>query len=230
MVKKTNSISIFVKKNLSRKSKLEKFADLANSPIVIEKNPFLKGKWNIDFFKNNHPIVIELACGKGDYTLGMAKLFPEKNFIGVDIKGNRIWSAARLAGLDNLQNVGFIRDQIDHIHEYFEVDEIAEIWITFADPFPRDGDAKKRLTDKKFLTLYKKILQKNGTINVKIDSELLYQFTKETLAEFPSVILKDYKDVYAMNKNDELFGIQTYYEKMHLKDKRIIKYLQFQLL
>ncbi len=215
---------------MARKSKLEKFADLANNPIVIEKNPSLKGKWNTDFFKNNNPIVIELACGKGDYTLGMAKLFPDKNFIGVDIKGNRIWSAARLADLDNLQNVGFIRDQIDHIHEYFEKDEVAEIWITFADPFPRDGDAKKRLTDKKFLTLYKKILQKTGTINVKIDSDVLYNYTKETLTEFPSLILKDYNDVYAMNKNDELFGIQTYYEKMHLKDNRTIKYLQFQLL
>jgi tRNA (guanine-N7-)-methyltransferase len=215
---------------LARKSKLEKFADLANNPIVIEKNPILKGKWNTDFFKNNHPIIIELACGKGDYTLGMARLFSDKNYIGVDIKGNRIWSAARIAGLENLQNVGFIRDQIDHIHEYFEPNEVAEIWITFADPFPRDGDAKKRLTDKKFLSLYKKILQKDGTINVKIDSDILYNYTKETLADFPSVILKDYNDVYAMNKNEELFGIQTYYEKMHLKDNRIIKYLQFKLL
>lgn len=215
---------------MSKKSKLVKFAELANNPIVLEKNPILKGKWNAEFFKNENPIVIELACGKGDYALGMARLFPEKNFIGVDIKGNRIWSAARIAGIENLQNIGFIRDQIDHIHEYFELGEVAEIWITFADPFLRDGDAKRRLTDKKFLKLYKLILQKEATINVKIDSDVLYNYTKEMLAEFPSKILKDYGDVYAMNKNDELYGIQTYYEKMHLKDNRTIKYLQFQLL
>jgi len=215
---------------LSKKSKLEKFAELASNPIVIEKNPVLKGKWHTDFFKNEHPIIVELACGKGDYTLGMAKLFPEKNFIGVDIKGNRIWSAARIASIENLTNVGFIRDQIDHIHEYFEQGEVAEIWITFADPFLRDGDAKRRLTDKKFLRLYKIILQKDGLIHVKIDSDVLYNYTKEMLQEFPSKILKDYEDVYAMNKNDELHGIQTYYEKMHLKDNRTIKYLQFQLL
>lgn len=215
---------------MSKKSKLEKFAELASNPIVIEKNPVLKGKWHTDFFKNEHPIIVELACGKGDYTLGMAKLFPEKNFIGVDIKGNRIWSAARIASIENLTNVGFIRDQIDHIHEYFEQGEVAEIWITFADPFLRDGDAKRRLTDKKFLRLYKIILQKDGLIHVKIDSDVLYNYTKEMLQEFPSKILKDYEDVYAMNKNDELHGIQTYYEKMHLKDNRTIKYLQFQLL
>ena len=215
---------------MAKKSKLEKFAEIASNPIIQEKNPVLRGRWNADFFKNRNPIVIELACGKGDYTLGMARLFPEKNFIGVDIKGNRLWSAARIAALENLENVGFIRDQIDHIHEYFEKDEVAEIWITFADPFSREGDAKKRLTDKKFLKLYKLILQKDGTINVKIDSDILYNYTKEVLAEFPSKILKDYSDVYAMNKNEELYGIQTYYEKMHLKDNRTIKYLQFRLL
>lgn len=215
---------------MASKSKLQKFAELASNPIVLEKDPVLKGKWKTEFFKNENPIVLELACGKGDYTLGMAKLFPDKNFIGVDIKGNRIWSAARLAALENLQNVGFIRDQIDHIDEYFEPYEVEEIWITFSDPFLRDGDAKKRLTSQKFLPLYKKILKKSGLVHLKTDSEPLYNFTKEMLAEFPSAILKDYEDVYAMNKNDELHGIQTYYEKMHLKDNRIIKYLCFHLL
>lgn len=215
---------------MASKSKLQKFAELSTHPLVLEKNPILKGKWNSDFFKNKHPIVLELACGKGDYTLGMAKLFPEKNFVGMDIKGNRIWSAARIATLENLQNVGFIRDQIDHIDAYFEQSEISEIWITFSDPFPRDGDAKKRLTSTKFLPLYKKILNTNGIIHLKTDSDLLYNFTKETLAEYPSEILKDYEDVYAMKKNEELYGIQTYYEKMHLKDNRTIKYLCFKLL
>lgn len=215
---------------MASKSKLQKFAELADNPIVLEKAPVLKGRWNSDFFKNEHPIVLELACGKGDYTLGMAKLFPDKNFLGADIKGNRIWSAARIAALENLTNVGFIRDQIDHFNDYFESGEVAEIWITFSDPFPRDGDAKKRLTSKKFLPIYKNILKEGGLIHLKTDSDLLYNFTKETLAEVPSEIIKDYADVYAMNKNEELYGIQTYYEKMHLLDKRTIKYLCFRLL
>ena len=214
---------------MASKSKLQKFAELANNPIVLEKNPVLKGKWKEAFFKNTHPIIIELACGKGDYTLGMAKLFPDKNFIGVDIKGNRIWSAARIADIEKLQNVGFIRDQIDHLCDYFEKEEVEEIWITFSDPYPREGDAKKRLTSKKFLSIYKKILKQGGLIHVKTDSDLLYNFTKEMLHDFPSEILKDYKDVYAMNKNDELYGIQTYYEKMHLNNHRTIKYLCFRL-
>lgn len=215
---------------MASKSKLQKFAELASNPIVFEKSPVLKGKWKTDFFRNQNPIVLELACGKGDYTLGMARLFPEKNFIGADIKGNRIWSAARIAGIENLQNVGFIRDQIDHINDYFEPGEVEEIWITFSDPFPRDGDAKRRLTSAKFLPHYKGILKTGGLIHLKTDSDLLYNFTKETLSEFPSEILKDYKDVYAMNKNEELYGIQTYYEKMHLKNGLTIKYLCFRLL
>ena len=132
--------------------------------------------------------------------------------------------------MENLQNVGFIRDQIDHINEYFEHGEVEEIWITFSDPFLRDGDAKRRLTSKKFLPIYKNILKKDGLIHLKTDSDLLYLFTKEMLAEFPSEIIKDYADVYGMNKNEELHNIQTYYEKMHLKNKLTIKYLCFRLL
>lgn len=215
---------------MASKSKLQKFAELADNPIVFEKNNAMKGNWNTSFFKNNHPIVIELACGKGDYTLGMAKLFPEKNFIGVDIKGNRLWSAARVANLENLTNVAFVREQIDQLENYFDAGEVSEIWITFSDPFPRKGDAKRRLTSQKFLPIYKKIIQANGIIHLKTDSDLLYEFTKEMLTVIPSTILKDYADVYAMQKNDELYGIQTYYEKMHLRDNRTIKYLRFQLI
>lgn len=211
------------------KGKLIKFAELEHNPIVFQKNPVLKGKWNSDFFKREAPIILELACGKGDYTLGMARLFPENNYIGMDIKGNRIWSAARLAAVHQLSNVAFIRDQIDKLDEYFRPDDIDEIWITFSDPFPRDGDAKRRLTHTKFLDVYRKVLKPGGLIHVKTDSDLLYQFTKEILTETPSEIIKDYPDVYAMGKNDELYGIQTYYEQMHLKDNRTIKYLCFRL-
>lgn len=214
---------------MASKSKLEKFAELAENPIVFEKDPAMKGKWNVDFFHNQHPIILELACGKGEYTNGMAKLFPEKNFIGMDIKGNRIWSGARITALEQLNNVAFIRDQIDHLPEYFEEGEVSEIWITFSDPFPRKADARRRLTSSKFLPIYKRVLKKDGLVHLKTDSDLLYEFTKEMLQETPSEILKDYEDVYAMNKNDELYGIQTYYERMHLLDKRTIKYICFRL-
>ena len=214
---------------MGRVSKSEKFELLKTHPLVMDKDPSAKGKWQTDFFKNNHPIIVELACDKGEYTLGMAKLFPEKNFIGMDIKGNRIWSSARLAQLDELTNVGYIRDQIDKLEDYFLPGEIDEIWITFSDPFPKKRDAKRRLTSNRFLPIYKKLLKTGGKIHLKTDSDILYEFTKEVLATTPCIILKDYSDVYAMNKQEELFGIQTYYEKMHISDGKTIKYLCFSL-
>lgn len=212
------------------KNKLFKFADLVNKINVFDKDISLKGNWQKDFFKNNNRIVLELACGKGDYSIGMAMQFPDKNFIGVDIKGNRIWSAATITEKLELKNIAFIRDQIDKIDEYFLPEEISELWITFADPFPRKSDHKRRLTSSKFLPIYKKILKKEATIHLKTDSDLLYEYTKEVLAEYPSEILKDYTDVYALQKNEELYNIQTYYEKMHLKNGKTIKYLCFRLL
>ncbi len=212
------------------KNKLFKFADLVNKINVFDKDISLKGKWQQDFFKNDNSIVLELACGKGDYSIGMATQFPDKNFIGVDIKGNRIWSAATITEKLELKNIAFIRDQIDKIDTYFLPEEVSEIWITFADPFPRKSDHKRRLTSSKFLPIYKKILKPNGIIHLKTDSDILYEYTKEVLAEIPSEIIKDYPDVYAMNKNEELFNIQTYYEKMHLKNEKTIKYICFRLL
>lgn len=221
---------IFAQKNHLGLGKLIKYAALKDNPIVFEKAPVLKGRWQADFYNNTHPIVLELACGKAEYSMGMARLFPEKNFIGVDIKGNRIWSAARLVSLENLQNIAFIRDQIDKLHEYFLPGDIDEIWIPFSDPFPKDGDHRRRLTSKKYLDVYRQVLKKGGMIHLKTDSDILYNYTKEVLSEFPSKILKDYSDVYAMDKNEELFGIQTYYEKMHLKEGRTIRYLCFTML
>lgn len=215
---------------MGRVSKSEKFELIKAHPLVMDKNPEIKGKWHSDFFKNTNPIIVELACGKGEYTLGMAKLFPDKNFIGMDIKGNRIWSSARLAQLEMLHNVGYVRDQIDKVFEYFLPEEIDEIWITFSDPFPKKRDAKRRLTSWKFLPLYKKLLKKDGLIHLKTDSDGLYEFTKEMLQATPSEIIKDYNDVYGLNKNEELYGIQTYYEKLHLVAGKTIKYLCFRLL
>lgn len=211
------------------KGKLVKWELMKSFSNVIEKDNQFKGNWAKSFFKNQNPIVVELACGKGDYAIGMAKLFPDKNFIGIDIKGNRLFTAANTAKADELNNVGFLRTQIDHLEDYFEKGEISEIWITFPDPFPRKGDVKKRLTSKKFIDIYRKILSPKTTVNLKTDSQLLYEFTKETIENERLTTIKDFSDVYKMGKNEELYGIQTYYEKMHLLDNRTIHFISFEV-
>jgi tRNA (guanine-N7-)-methyltransferase len=210
--------------------KLEKFAAIATMENIFELDPTNKGAWTKNHFKNDHPLVLELACGKGDYARGLAKVFPEKNFLGVDIKGHRLFTAANLATKAELKNVAFIRTQIDHLEQYFEQGEVDEIWITFPDPFLRDGQAKKRLTSPKFLEVYRKFLKPGGLVNLKTDSPQLYAFTKEVIAEQNLAVVKDYSDVYAMGKQEsELYGIQTYYESMHLKDNRTIHFISFKI-
>lgn len=212
------------------KAKLEKFAALAHMANVYQRHPVNKGRWAEAHFHNQNPIVLELACGKGEYTLGLAQQFPDKNFIGVDIKGNRIYTGANKALLMGLNNVAFIREQIDHLEEYFGPGEISEIWITFPDPFLKKSKSKRRLTSSKFIPIYQKFLKPGGLVHLKTDSVELYEFTKETIAELGLTLLKDYPDVYAMGKQEtELYGIQTYYEQMHLKEGRTIRYLCFRL-
>ena len=211
------------------KGKLVKWELMKSFSNVIEKDNQFKGNWAKSFFKNENPIVVELACGKGDYAIGMAKLFPEKNFIGIDIKGNRLFTGANTAKSEGLYNVGFLRTQIDHLEDYFEKGEISEIWITFPDPFPRKGDIKKRLTSKKFIEIYRKILFPKTTVNLKTDSQLLYEFTKETIESERLTTIRDFPDVYKMGKNEELFVIQTYYEKMHILDNRTIHFISFEV-
>jgi tRNA (guanine-N7-)-methyltransferase len=211
------------------KPKLFKFADLKNHPNVLEKDNRLKGKWRSDFFKNDGELIVELACGRGEYTLGLAEKFLDKNFIGVDIKGNRIWSGARLGVLAGLKNFAFIRTQIDHIDEYFEKDEVDEIWITFADPFLKPSKWKKRLTAPTFLDLYRKILKPNGVIHLKTDSTVLYEFTRKVVLDSGHLVLHDYDDIYGSKVSHLCHDIQTYYERKHLKNGLSIKYLSFQL-
>lgn len=211
------------------KGKLVKWELMKSFSNVIEKDNRFKGNWAKSFFHNENPIVVELACGKGDYAIGLAQLFPEKNFIGIDIKGNRLFTGANTARSLGLSNVGFLRTQIDHLEDYFEKGEITEIWITFPDPFPRKGDQKKRLTSSKFIEIYRKILFPKTHINLKTDSPLLYQFTKETIENERLTVVTDYSDVYKLGKNDELFGIQTYYEKMHILDNRTIHFIRFEI-
>lgn len=179
-------------------------------------------------FGNSHPLTLELACGKGDYTLGLARLYPQENFIGVDIKGNRIWKGARIALNEKLENVAFLRTQIDHLDHLFEPESVREIWITFPDPFLRQSKSKKRLTHPRFLHVYQRLLIPGGKIHLKTDSPELYEFTKEVIEENNCGLLRDIADVYQAH-TDPVLQIKTFYEQMHLQQGRIIRYLQFTL-
>jgi tRNA (guanine-N7-)-methyltransferase len=196
----------------------------AGGPPLAGHEPF---RWD-HHFGNNHPLVLELACGKGDYTLALARRFANKNFIGVDLKGNRIWKGARTALDEQLTNVAFLRSRIEGIDRCFAPGSVAEIWITFPDPYLRKSKAKKRLTHLRFLHLYQRILAAGSTIHLKTDSDELYAFTRETLRENHCSILRDVFDIYA-SAPEEVLRIQTFYEKMHLQEGRTIHYLAFTL-
>jgi len=208
--------------------KLIRFEEIKTFPNVLIFPKDIKGEWATKHFRNNLPLTLELACGKGEYTVGMARRFKNKNFVGVDIKGNRIWKGAKIALEDEVSNAAFLRIQIDHIADYFAENEVADIWITFPDPFLRKSKAKKRLTHLRFLHHYKKILQPEGRIHLKTDSPELYEFTQEVIAENNCILHKNLSDVYA-NEPNELLKIKTFYEKMHLEDGRTIRYLEFSL-
>lgn len=185
----------------------------------------IKGNWNKLHFKNNAPIVLELACGRGEYSLGLAKLFPEKNFIGVDIKGARIWRGAVNAQNDKLDNIAFLRTRIEQIDLFFAKDEVDEIWITFPDPFL--GKINRRLTANIFLDKYKTFLAPNAKIQLKTDSIELYKFTHEVLESRKDVkILINNPDIY-QSEVDPVLEIKTYYEKMHLAKGKKITYTKF---
>ncbi len=208
--------------------KLKRFAAIKEFQNVFEFPENMAEKWS-QVFNNNHPIVVELACGKGEYTVNMAKAFPEKNFIGVDIKGNRMFVGAQKALQENITNVCFLRIRIESILQYFSPQSISEIWITFPDPFLRESKAKNRLTHHKFLAIYQQILQPKGLMHLKTDSTELYEFTKEMIAHHQCERLEDIPDIYKNGTPDFPLNIQTFYEGMHLADNRIIKYLQFRL-
>lgn len=229
---------------MSRRKKLKKFADLLAFPNVYENfsydKPALiglnnevfdaKGNWHAKHFKNDKPITLELACGRGEYTLGLAEMYPDRNFIGVDIKGARIWQGASKAIESNLSNVAFLRVQIEQIAEFFAPDEVAEIWITFPDPFLKDSKSNRRLTSPQLLPEYKKILPAGGVVNLKTDSPELYEFTLETLAEQSDyTLLYNDDDIYAKELPMPELALKTYYEGMHLKKGLTIKYVKFRL-
>lgn len=219
------------------KGKLAKFADMAANPLVVEC-PFavmqqgdfpLRGKWHSDFFHNDRPIVLELGCGRGEYTVGLGKTYPDKNYIGVDIKGARMWTGAREALESGMQNVGFLRTNIEFIQQFFAPGEVSEIWLTFSDPQMKK--ATKRLTSTYFLQRYRHFLQDGGMVHLKTDSNFLFTYTEEMLRASGITPQVCTRQLYQETSNEtlEARSLQTYYESMWRARGIDIKYLAFQL-
>lgn len=208
--------------------KLQRFADIKTFPNVLEYPVAMKGQWHV-FFKNNSPVILELACGRGEYTVGLAKLFPGQNFIGIDIKGNRMYIGAKKCLSENIHNAAFLRTQIEKLTDYFGPGEVAEIWITFPDPQLRISKAKKRLTHPRFLRLYQHVLKPGGFIHLKTDSPDLYLFTKRVADLYNLTIIEDSGDVYAGDKIIPELKIKTHYESLDIAQSKKIHYLKFTL-
>lgn len=208
--------------------KLQRFAEIKSFSNVLEYPLGVKGQWK-SFFNNTNPITLELACGKGEYAVGLGRSHPHRNFIGLDIKGNRMWVGAKTALNEGLNNVAFIRTQIEKIADYFDKGEVSEIWITFPDPQLRVSKAKKRLTHPRFLRLYQSIMGQNGVVNLKTDSPDLYDFTKNVIDLFALQLLEDYDDIYNGKEINSDLKIQTHYEKLDIAKSNRIHYLKFSL-
>ena len=219
------------------KNKLKRFADMASYPNVIDakfEDVFhsdfrLKGRWSEDVFGNNRPLVLELGCGKGEYSVALARKYPEKNFIGVDIKGSRMWVGATDALQNHLTNVAFLRTRIEFIRSSFAPGEVSEIWITFPDPQPQKSRTNKRLTSARFLQSYREILQPGGIIHLKTDSQFLYEYTCKIVELNDLHIISNTGDLYHSGFADDILSVQTYYEKMFMEKGFTIKYLKFEI-
>ncbi|MEI8272426.1 MAG: tRNA (guanosine(46)-N7)-methyltransferase TrmB [Paludibacter sp.] len=218
------------------KNKLAKFAEMegfshvfqVSSHAVREGLSFeMKGKWNELFFKNNNPIVLELGCGKGEYSLGLAQFYPDKNFIGVDIKGARLWTGAKESFQKGLNNVAFVRTDIEMIHHFFGNNEVSEIWLTFPDPQMKK--VTKRLTSTNFMKLYQQFVKENGLIHLKTDSNFMFSYTCEMVKSNHYPIIYSTDNLYSSELTDPILGIKTYYEQQWLSRGISIKYIQFML-
>lgn len=214
------------------KRKRERFEIIAGRDNVIQPGKELftqiKGEWRTLYFNNPYPISAEFACGRGEYTIGLAQLFPDRNFVGVDIKGDRIWKGSTRAVEGNLLNVAFLRTQILLIENFFAAGELEEIWLTFPDPRPRKKDIKRRLTNPRFLEMYKRLLKPGGILRLKTDNTALFEYTLEELNQRKDVAgLKFTHDLYHSDLRDECFDIRTRYEDMFAGQGEKIKYLRF---
>lgn len=213
------------------KRKLERFSIIAERENVLQPGKELyfqvKGCWNETYFKNNNPITIELACGRGEYTIGLAKQLPDRNYIGVDIKGDRLWKGSTLAVEQNLTNVAFLRTQILLIENFFEAGEVDEIWLTFPDPRPRKIDVRRRLTNSRFLIMYKSLLKPGGYFRFKTDNTGLFEYTLEEIQSRSDIVdLKFTGDLYESDLRADCFDIRTKYEEMFANKGEKIKYLR----
>ncbi len=214
------------------KSKLKRFEIIANRENVIEPGKPLfnsiKGKWNSEYFKNDQPITIELACGRGEYSVNLARQFPNRNYIGVDKKGDRLWKGSTWAVEDGLTNVAFLRTGILFIESFFEPEEVDEVWLTFPDPLPRKRDAKRRLSSSRYIDMYKKILKPGGFFRFKTDNTDLFNFTLEELNLRNDLLDFEFThDLYQSPLRPECYDIKTKYEEMFAAQGEVIKYLRF---
>ncbi|HEX6981775.1 MAG TPA: tRNA (guanosine(46)-N7)-methyltransferase TrmB [Balneolaceae bacterium] len=218
------------------RNKLERFIDISEFEHVLEYTDFEnntsskpKRRWHSDVFKNENPIVLELACGKGTYTVSLATQNPHKNFVGIDIKGARIWKGAKKSLNSGLTNVRFLRIFIDHLSEYFAPKEVDDIWITFPDPYLKKSDQSKRLTSPKFLSIYQKVLKPEGSIRLKTDSNELFSYTREVTEATSCKVLDIVEDIYKERPDDQWLTIKTDFEKKHLKKGKTISFIKFTL-
>jgi tRNA (guanine-N7-)-methyltransferase len=217
------------------KNKLKRFEEIKTFENVFQpKIDFhspdheLKGKWNEKIFFNNNPVVLELGCGRGEYSVGMALAYPEKNFVGIDIKGARLWRGAKTAHENNIPNAAFLRIRIELIEKFFAENEVSEIWLTFPDPQPRESKENKRLSSPHFLYKYKGMFSKKGNLHLKTDSKELFDFTLEVLEKEKGKLLFSTTDLYNSRADNNILSIQTTYEKMFRKEGKNICYLCFQ--
>ncbi len=217
------------------KSKLERFAQMETFSNVIQpsfeevygKDYDLKGKWKNSYFKNDHPLVLELGCGKGEYTVGLARMYPEKNFIGIDVKGARMWKGARAALNEELENVAFVRTRIEFIQSVFGRNEVDEIWLTFPDPQLKKR--KKRLSSSRFLNSYSRFLTPGGIIHLKTDNKVLYEYTLAIAIENNLPVMIATENLYENVSDDPVLKIRTFYEQQFLDQGLKIHYLKFAL-
>lgn len=207
--------------------KLIRFDAIKSFPNVLQYPEGMPGQWSV-FFKNSRPLTLELACGKGEYTVGLAKMYPDRNFLGIDVKGNRLYVGAKHCLEANIPNAAFLRTRIDQLGAYFRKDEVAEIWLTFPDPQLRKSRATRRLTHPKFIRLYQQLLIPGGRVHLKTDSPILYQFTKWVAELYGLTILEDIEDIRARPISDELL-IRTHYESLDIAQSNRIHYLCFVL-
>ena len=219
------------------KNKLARWAEMETFNNVIQpdtedlygKDHPIKGKWQSDIFRNSNPVILELGCGKGEYTLGLSSRFPYNNYIGIDIKGSRMWRGAKTAYENKMPNVAFLRTRIEYINSYFAENEIDEIWITFPDPYPEKRNSNKRLTCPWFLNIYSNLLKDRGIIHLKTDNAELFNYTRNLAERNDLPVIFATSDLYTDKKGDDILFIRTHYENLFLAGGQKINYLSFRL-